>query len=1142
METENAKRKCDEENDSTQCNGEDDSKFSHQFLESQESKTAEEAYVLSLRSIQKDFLKGLGATAKFHDFFKKLIIVFQSKHPEQSIPEDVQKKWVAITRNIVLGPVPSRRARVDKTPRTAADLQYTTRATQIYYLIKQPIDRFNSSIPGYKKSSKRKKVISGTSAENAEHGNEEEEEPMQEEQEKSPQPLPLCVIEQPIISGDEFPRIVGTGGVLARVAAEMSFNHLRGGFGKTSFSDDEGGPETEEEIQIRGVGVYEESDSSTEEQHRPHDIGDETAELNSTDIQSQHDSDEASSSDEHSLKPSVGARPQREKKEIDRFGTHTKHNEIKPRHGRRRKTAIVSSKKKLRGNEGEEAPMSLREELEEVGVVDSVQMVHLKNVGVVVVPFERPSEQLPALEEAVMVPFGVHKTTLAKNYNADKSSRCLRPPLSTMFSTSSSPQIQGFPKGAYCRVIRNTNKINLNVDIFLQSIHTFDTFSVIASQMCEDEPADIPKYVACATSYLEPTYARRYQLSRGDMLFADARMLLRVTEDTVLYFKSPHQYEECTVALCDGTTPLDEDLLFNYPGDCEDTDFFLHDNTLVEMALLQYLFRTSNLVDDHMRWGLTSKYVNVVRKAMTETVVRYSTLQRFQHLDNVTNFVEAEILRKLCVDSLAELNPKFESLSVWSMRMLVLACLYAKSTFFAEVWWFGNMDWALKDAVRSLCLASKQSASLDVNSVRMEDLLSYSKTAANDSIQEFIRAVGNASSCAGNDYVALDQMDFTSLGRQLKTDLKSYQTANQLKCTCREKCTRECVNWKSSILCTQANCCLMTRSPQTTCGNALQDLPTPELVVRNCDDAFIGKELAAGDLGFEVGQFVCQYLGVVVTSTEQMDWEGNHYTILCNMQSSPVTWPRYVYVNAKDKGTVARHANHSDNPNCVMVVWNMAETPLPILFARRDILPGEAITFHYRGKSIDFFGLGGCLCKSVLCKNHVSRKGLTELEMLVQTSYEKQFARSTCCSLSTIPDLKQKKMRASPPPSQSVQPLSPPENEKGLHSLHMSFVILFQSFYFAAHKVMSIAPRGTTVLPGLITPAEEPNLSRQRDQGTITVTQPCFIEWLFFYSCLVDCRITMLLWVRQGCNKQARACVHCLRQGCVYSLLLFFSS
>ena len=54
------------------------------------------------------------------------------------------------------------------------------------------------------------------------------------------------------------------------------------------------------------------------------------------------------------------------------------------------------------------------------------------------------------------------------------------------------------------------------------------------------------------------------------------------------------------------------------------------------------------------------------------------------------------------------------------------------------------------------------------------------------------------------------------------------------------------------------------------------------------------------------------------------------------------------YIDARFKGSIARFINHSCEPNLYLVAVRVDnEIPRIAMFAKRDIMPGEELSYHY---------------------------------------------------------------------------------------------------------------------------------------------------------------------------------------------------
>ena len=331
------------------------------------------------------------------------------------------------------------------------------------------------------------------------------------------------------------------------------------------------------------------------------------------------------------------------------------------------------------------------------------------------------SEELPPLTDDVMKTFGLSNT------KASASQMFYQPQSqqNTKFSSCPSITLQGSPKGAVCRVIRNMTMDVLHVEVFSQSIHIFNTLGVVGCHISDMPTEDVDEFVSKATEKLRPFHASRYNLDHGDIIFVDARMLVRVTEKALTSTQPANVvFEQCVVSLFSNHISVD-DVVFNYPDNCLETELYFKGNVLVEKALLQYLFPTLNMASAVLSL-MSSRHLKTVCKEMNKKIEKFTILQRLEHLDVVENFVEAEALRRNCLKSLCfDKNRDFHVLSVWDMRILVLASIHAKSTFFAEVLRFDRLSNDLQEAVKLLCRSATPTCTFPVQSVKISDLQSF---------------------------------------------------------------------------------------------------------------------------------------------------------------------------------------------------------------------------------------------------------------------------------------------------------------------------------------------------------------------------------------------------------------------------------
>ena len=102
--------------------------------------------------------------------------------------------------------------------------------------------------------------------------------------------------------------------------------------------------------------------------------------------------------------------------------------------------------------------------------------------------------------------------------------------------------------------------------------------------------------------------------------------------------------------------------------------------------------------------------------------------------------------------------------------------------------------------------------------------------------------------------------------------------------------------------------------------------------------------------------FVCEYAGEVVGVSEackRMGWGDGGMNYLIVLREHCATGVVLTCVDPRCMGNIGRFANHSCNPNLLMVPVRVDNSvPRLALFARRDITAGEELTFDYSGETV----------------------------------------------------------------------------------------------------------------------------------------------------------------------------------------------
>ncbi|XP_043472802.1 histone-lysine N-methyltransferase SETMAR [Leptopilina heterotoma] len=161
-----------------------------------------------------------------------------------------------------------------------------------------------------------------------------------------------------------------------------------------------------------------------------------------------------------------------------------------------------------------------------------------------------------------------------------------------------------------------------------------------------------------------------------------------------------------------------------------------------------------------------------------------------------------------------------------------------------------------------------------------------------------------------------------------------------------------------------------------TCGNRLvQRGPLGCLNVVEAQGRGLG--LSTSRL-IRKGQFICEYAGEVVGLEEakkrlERNGRGDNYVLVVNEHVGGKTIttcidPRFI-------GNVGRFCNHSCEANSRLVPVRVEKaSPRVALFARRDIEPGEEVTFNYADgveTSVHNISETPCLCGSSTCLRYL---------------------------------------------------------------------------------------------------------------------------------------------------------------------------
>ncbi|MCP9257933.1 Histone-lysine N-methyltransferase ASH1L [Dirofilaria immitis] len=211
----------------------------------------------------------------------------------------------------------------------------------------------------------------------------------------------------------------------------------------------------------------------------------------------------------------------------------------------------------------------------------------------------------------------------------------------------------------------------------------------------------------------------------------------------------------------------------------------------------------------------------------------------------------------------------------------------------------------------------------------------------------------------------------------------AYPKIEQMQCSCSSGCcgeSDECLNrvvlMECGNSCPRNALCTNKRLFRRECVERLRTFQT----MNGCG---LGVKT---DINIDKGQFICEYIGEVVSmetfnirSRTDYRYQRNHYALnLC---------PGFV-VDAYRKGNIARFINHSCAPNCEMQRWSVNGHYRIGLFALRGIHEGEELTYDYNWDAFEFDDVTICCCGALNCRHFLNKN-------VIMNNREKELARNT---------------------------------------------------------------------------------------------------------------------------------------------------
>ncbi|CAK9685568.1 unnamed protein product [Candida parapsilosis] len=214
----------------------------------------------------------------------------------------------------------------------------------------------------------------------------------------------------------------------------------------------------------------------------------------------------------------------------------------------------------------------------------------------------------------------------------------------------------------------------------------------------------------------------------------------------------------------------------------------------------------------------------------------------------------------------------------------------------------------------------------------------------------------------------------------------SNKRAEYMTCDCEEEWDGEqemnlacgedsnCINRLTSVECTNRHC---------LCGDDCQNQRFQKR--QYADVSVFQTELKGYGLKankpISEGQFIYEYIGEVIDEgafrQRMIEYDMKNYKHFYFMMLKPDA-----FIDATEKGSLARFVNHSCNPNAFVDKWVVGDKLRMGIFAKRNIAKGEEITFDY---NVDRYGAQSqpCYCGEPNCIKFMGGKKQTDAALLL---------------------------------------------------------------------------------------------------------------------------------------------------------------
>lgn len=187
------------------------------------------------------------------------------------------------------------------------------------------------------------------------------------------------------------------------------------------------------------------------------------------------------------------------------------------------------------------------------------------------------------------------------------------------------------------------------------------------------------------------------------------------------------------------------------------------------------------------------------------------------------------------------------------------------------------------------------------------------------------------------------------------------QVCNVCNCSPDTKCDVQCINRSVFIECDPESC---------PCGVNCENT-----VIQRGSNKSIEK-FQTNEKGWGIraqksiknNSFIIEYVGEVVTEDEYKRRVTTMYSERSKHESYCLYLDRGMVIDAHSFGNYSRFINHSCDPNCDVQKWYISGQPRMAIFAIKDILANEELSFDYKFQSYDENAIELCHCYSKNCR------------------------------------------------------------------------------------------------------------------------------------------------------------------------------